>query len=156
MKPLKNPYAGLPGYNCFGCSPANPLGLKMDFFEDGDEIVSSWEPGEHYQGYLRVLHGGIQATMLDELASWYVFVKLQTTGMTGSMSITYHSPVDIDKGIIEMRASEESIEKKRARIRCLLFQEGVLKSEALCEYVVFSRIVAEKKFHYPGPEAFYS
>jgi len=94
--------------------------------------------------------------MLDELASWYVFVKLQTSGMTGSMSITYHSPVDIDKGIIEMRASEGSIEKKRARIRCLLFQEGVLKSEALCEYVVFSRIVAEKKFHYPGPEAFYS
>lgn len=22
------------GYNCFGCSPDNPLGVKMEFYED--------------------------------------------------------------------------------------------------------------------------
>ena len=26
------------GYNCFGCSPDNEAGVRMEFYEDGDEI----------------------------------------------------------------------------------------------------------------------
>jgi hypothetical protein len=36
MIKLKNPYAEYPGYNCFGCSPSNHHGLRMEFFEDGE------------------------------------------------------------------------------------------------------------------------
>ena len=38
MKKIINPYVSLPGYNCFGCAPHNPFGVKMEFFEDGDDI----------------------------------------------------------------------------------------------------------------------
>ena len=31
-----------PEYNCFGCCPENPIGLHMEFYEDGDYIVSKW------------------------------------------------------------------------------------------------------------------
>ena len=47
MKKIKNPYAGTAegmGYNCFACAPENPCGLKMEFFEDGEEVVCFWEP----------------------------------------------------------------------------------------------------------------
>ena len=27
------------GYNCFGCSPDNEAGVRMEFYEDGDEVV---------------------------------------------------------------------------------------------------------------------
>ena len=40
MKKIINPWKGLKGYYCFGCSPENPMGVKMEFYEDGDEIVS--------------------------------------------------------------------------------------------------------------------
>ena len=40
MKKIRNPYLGLQaqGYNCFACCPSNPFGLKMEFYEDGDDL----------------------------------------------------------------------------------------------------------------------
>ena len=38
---------------CFGCAPNNPMGLHMEFFEDGDDIVAFWKPKDVYQGWLR-------------------------------------------------------------------------------------------------------
>ena len=67
MKKIINPWEGLDGYMCFGCAPNNPLGLHMEFFEDGDDIVAFWKPQGTYQGWLRTLHGGIQTTLMDEL-----------------------------------------------------------------------------------------
>ncbi len=46
MKKILNPYTKFDGYNCFGCSPKNEHGLKMKFFEDGDCVISNWEPIE--------------------------------------------------------------------------------------------------------------
>ena len=44
MKKIINPWKGLEGYNCFGCAPNNEAGVKMEFYEDGDEVVIA-EPG---------------------------------------------------------------------------------------------------------------
>lgn len=82
MIKLKNPYAEFKEYNCFGCSPTNPSGLRMEFHEEGENIVSRWNPGHDHQGFHDLLHGGIQATMMDEIASWVVFMKLDTVGVT--------------------------------------------------------------------------
>lgn len=40
MKKIINPWKGMARYNCFGCAPNNEAGVKMEFYEDGDEIVS--------------------------------------------------------------------------------------------------------------------
>ena len=67
MKKIINPWRNHEGYNCFGCSPDNPIGLHMEFYEDGDYIVSTWHPEHNYQGsglyqagreVHRPLHGG--------------------------------------------------------------------------------------------------
>ena len=50
MKKIINPWRNHDGYNCFGCSPDNPIGLHLEFYEDGDYIVSTWHPGHNYQG----------------------------------------------------------------------------------------------------------
>ena len=34
MKKIINPWRNQEGYNCFGCSPDNPIGLHMEFHED--------------------------------------------------------------------------------------------------------------------------
>ena len=73
MKKIKNPWLSKPGYDCFGCCPENPQGVAMVVFEDGDEIICFWKPQSHYQGWINTLHGGIQATLIDECASWVVF-----------------------------------------------------------------------------------
>ena len=40
MRKIKNPWMQKDGYNCFGCSPDNPIGIHMEFYENGDEIIS--------------------------------------------------------------------------------------------------------------------
>ena len=42
MRKIKNHWVHKEGYDCFGCSPDNPLGVKMEFYEDGDDIVCFW------------------------------------------------------------------------------------------------------------------
>ena len=33
--------------------------LHMEFYEDGDYIVSTWHPEHNYQGWVDTMHGGI-------------------------------------------------------------------------------------------------
>jgi len=155
MIKLKNPYAEYPGYNCFGCSPHNPTGLKMEFFKEGDEIVSTWSPGNDFQGFHDVLHGGIQATMMDEIASWVVFILLETAGVTYQLKTKYRKPVHISKGNITLRARLVKQLRRVATIEVTLMDgEGTACSEGLVDYFIMSREKAEKEMHFPGSEAF--
>lgn len=72
MKKIINPWKGMEGYNCFGCAPNNEAGVKMEFYEDGDEVISIWKPQPQFQGWIDTLHGGIQAVLLDEICAWVV------------------------------------------------------------------------------------
>ncbi len=153
---LKNPYAEYPDYNCFGCSPSNQHGLRMKFFEDGDEIVCTWSPDHHFQGFKDILHGGIQATMMDEIASWVVMVKLDTAGVTLRLSTRYRKPVRLSAGAITLRAKLLSHQRRIATMEVwLLDGDGNRCSEGTVEYFIFDRKKATGEMHYPGKEAFY-
>lgn len=93
MRKIKNPWMQKDGYNCFGCSPDNPIGIHMEFYENRDEIISFWHPLTQYQGWVDTMHGGILATIIDETAGWVVFRKLQTSGMTTKLELKYRKPV---------------------------------------------------------------
>lgn len=155
-KHLKNPYSTVKDYNCFGCSPDNPIGLHLSFIEDGDEIVLEWEPDENYTGWTNILHGGIQATMMDEIASWVVFVKLKTAGVTREMSVKYRKPVLVSDGIIRCRARLKEVNRSLATIEVKLFSKEILRAEARCVYFIFGEEEAKTRFLYPGSDAFYS
>lgn len=111
MRKIKNPWSKKEGYDCFGCSPDNPIGLHMEFFEDGDEVVSFWRPQEHYQGWVDTLHGGIISALIDETAGWVVFRKLQTAGMTSRLSVSFKKPVMTTDPQLILRA--HIVESKR-------------------------------------------
>ena len=103
MKRIINPWVHLPGYNCFGCSPDNPIGTQMRFFEDGNEIISIWKPTQNHQSWINTLHGGIQAVLLDEVCGWVVFHQLKTAGVTAKMEMRYHKPVSTLQQYIKLR-----------------------------------------------------
>ena len=82
MRKIINPWIGTEGYNCFVCCPTNPIGLHLEFWEDGDYIVTKFKPTHDYESWQNTLHGGIQALLIDETAGWVVCRKLQTNGVT--------------------------------------------------------------------------
>jgi len=55
--------------HCFVCGVANPLGLKLRFYQtSAGEVSAEYTVSKDYQGYPGVVHGGIVAAMLDETA----------------------------------------------------------------------------------------
>lgn len=155
MKKIINPWLGLTdkGYNCFACAPTNPCGLKMEFYEDGDDIVSIWTPGDNYQGWLDTLHGGIQATLLDEIGGWIIARKFQTSGMTTNLNIKYKKPIPTGKEIkIEIRGRVKEVKRMFVFIEAEIRYEGEVRSSAEMTYYTFHKDVAEKDFLFSGCE----
>lgn len=155
MKKIINPWLGLTdkGYNCFACAPTNPCGLKMEFYEDGDDIVSIWTPGDNYQGWLDTLHGGIQATLLDEIGGWIIARKFQTSGMTTNLNIKYKKPIPTGKEIkIEIRGRVKEVKRMFVFIEAEIRYEGEVRSSADMTYYTFPKDVAEKDFLFSGCE----
>lgn len=151
-----NAYAELEGYNCFGCSPTNQYGLKCKFFDDGECVTCQWMPSENYQGFFNVLHGGIQATLIDEIASWILFLRLETAGVTTELNVKYRRPVFIDGGKILLKATLLHSTRRLATAKVELFGgDGELATEAEVVYMMYPQEVAKKKLSWPGVEAFY-
>lgn len=152
---IKNPFHKLEGYNCFGCSPDNKLGLRMNFRLVGDEVLCDWEPEHHLQGWVGILHGGIQATLMDEIASWYVFVKLQTAGVTSKMEVKLLKPARIEQAPFRLRASLIEMKRNIALIHVeLLLSDGTLAADAVMHYFTYPKEIAHEKLYYPGIEYF--
>ena len=101
---LKNPWLAMDGYNCIGCCPDNPIGLHLEFYEDGDDIVSHWHPTRNHQSWVNVLHGGVQSLIIDETAGWVVFRKLEVSAVTSKMEVKYIKPVYTTPEAITIRA----------------------------------------------------
>ncbi len=155
MRKINNPYDKIDEHYCFACSKKNPIGLKLDFFEDGDEVISKWIPQKEYTGFHNVIHGGIQAVLLDEIAAWCVQIKHKTSGVTSKMQTRFVKPVYIDKGEITLRSKISSITKNLVTIEVKLFDsENVLCSESEVQYFTFPQSIAKEKLHYPEYNSF--
>lgn len=155
MKKIKNPWIDLTdkGYNCFACAPSNPCGLKMEFYEDGDDIVSIWTPGDNYQGWLDTLHGGIQATPMDEIGGWIIARKFQTSGMTTTLNIKYKKPIPTGENVrIEIRGRVKEVKRMFVFIEAEIRYDGEIRSMAEMAYYTFPKDVAEKDFMFTGCE----
>jgi uncharacterized protein (TIGR00369 family) len=156
LRKILNPFAGRKDYHCFGCCPDNSLGLKLEFSEEGDKVLSFWGPTPEYQGFTGVLHGGIQATLLDEIGGWAIMVKLGTAGVTGKMEIKYRRPVRVDEGPIRLEAFVSSNTGRLATLHCTVHNAAdQLCTEAIIEYYLFNEERARKELYYPGKLAFF-
>ena len=125
----------------------------MEFYEDGDDLVCIWNSDAHYQGWLKTLHGGIQATLMDELGGWLINRKLQTAGMTTQLTMKYRHPVPTGDGVtIEVRGRIKEMKRNFAFIEATLCHEDKVCSMCDMTYYCFSREEAESDFFFTGCE----
>lgn len=156
---VRNPYAGIGEYNCFGCDPGNSAGLRLEFFLEGERVTSRWEPRKELEGYPGVIHGGIQATLADEIGGWFVHAVLGSAGVTRNLQVTYHNPARSADGPFSLTAAaaENGVDEntRDAVIEVTISgASGTLFCTARVTYAVFSEAVARRRLHFPGREAF--
>ncbi len=81
---------------CFICGVQNPVGLRMRIYNDPDNqcIYSIVNVPEHFQGYPGVVHGGIVATMLDEISGRATLLNGddQNLMVTMKLEVKYRQP----------------------------------------------------------------
>ncbi len=153
---ILNPYNKLQEHECFACSDHNPIGLKMEFYEEDELIKCDWQPEKQFQGYHTVIHGGIQATLLDEIGSWCVQVKLNTAGVTRNLDLKYRKPLIVDQRKATITAELLEVNRSLASIKLqIIDSKGVLCTEGTVEYFIFSEEMAKEKLYYPGVDAFF-
>ncbi len=94
-KPSDNltPFAHQASNRCFGCGPANPSGLQLEFFLAEDKsVVCLAQVSDQFEGHPGYLHGGAIATLLDEAMSKSVRAR-NISAMTRQLTIDYLRPV---------------------------------------------------------------
>jgi len=123
----------------------NTAGLKMTFATDGESVISSLKVPEHLCGWNNLVHGGVIATILDEIMSWTAIHLLKKIILTKSVSIEFVKPVYIGK----MLTAKGRVLEVKSKREALL--EGVIinDSNELCArsqgtFVLFSAEVAKR------------
>lgn len=79
--------------HCFACGRANPIGLGLDGFEFGNgEVNVEFKARPEFAGFAEVLHGGIVATVLDEILAWAGILAEGVLSVTGTLDIRFRRP----------------------------------------------------------------
>lgn len=129
-KSLQETYA--PGNICFGCGPADPQGLRIQSFVQGDEVVAEWQPQPQYQAFAGALNGGIIGALLDCHSNWAATYHLmQRKGLDHppcTVTAEYHikmlRPTPTNAGPVRLVARLEECSDDRAVVNSELVAGG--------------------------------
>lgn len=146
MRKIDNLFSNLPGYSCFGCSPENPFGLKLNFSfdEQSGEIVSHLKDTEHFQGFPGVLHGGIQATLMDECGFWIILDQLKKFSFTVNMNVDFKSVLQVPDEIT-LRAKIIDHDEKSAKVSGKIISgDGKIVTEAILTFFLAGKKMWQK------------
>lgn len=108
---IRNEYPG-----CFACGTDNPEGLHLTpAAMEGDEAVARFTPRPHHGGAGDVLHGGLAATVLDEIMVWAGVLAERVLTVTATMELRFRRPLTVTD-VIEARG--RVVDRSGRRLRC--------------------------------------
>lgn len=114
-----------PGNACFGCGPANPDGLRIRSFVEGDEVVCRWTPAKRHEAFPGMLNGGICGALLDCHMNWTAAEHLRRDAdtppctVTAEFSVSLRRPTPTD-GELTLRARVVDSTEDRAEVKATI------------------------------------
>jgi uncharacterized protein (TIGR00369 family) len=113
-----------PASPCFGCGGGNIHGMRLAFELDeaNQRVVGRFRLGPKYQGATGFIHGGIIATVLDEVMS-KVSRFSNVRAVTAELAVEYLKPVRVDE---ELRVEGFCIRRNGRD----LYHEGEIRNTA--------------------------
>jgi len=110
---------------CFACGPDNPIGLHLDGFAlDGDSVTAVFHSRREHQGTSGHLHGGIAATVIDEIMVWAGVIQERVLCVTGRLELRYRRPL-ANSGTYTARASVDRRSGRRLEISGEILTDGL-------------------------------
>lgn len=96
-------------HNCFACGGENPIGMRLHIELGEGSARAAWTAGDDYVGWSDKVHGGIIATLLDEVMAWAPS-SYDSWAVTAEMSVRYRSPAMPGE---ELQATGRVTERRR-------------------------------------------
>jgi uncharacterized protein (TIGR00369 family) len=81
-------------HGCFVCGDSNAIGLKAKFDYDGSQVTTEVIAGVEFEGYRGIYHGGIVATLLDEVMIKAILAE-DKFAVTAELTVRFHKPVRV-------------------------------------------------------------
>ena len=120
---------------CFACGALNAHGLHLVLHVAGDTCWTELTLRPEFCGWEGIAHGGIVATILDEVMGW-ALASAEAWGFTAKMSIEYKRPVPVGARI---RGEGRLVERRKRLLtttaRLLDVETGVVLATAEALYV---------------------
>lgn len=122
--------------HCFVCGVENPVGLRIQFVDDGDSTVTAEvNVPEQYNGYPGVVHGGIVAAILDEASGRALLARghdVTNLFVTLKMELRYRQPTPTNTPLTAV-GSIVKWGKSHAKVHGeLRLPDGTVTAEADC------------------------
>ena len=99
--------------SCFVCGESNPLGLKMRFHAQGEIVTATFTPQTEHIGFQNVTHGGVLATVMDEIMVWACAVSTKRFAYCAEMTTRFHQPARPGE---ELKMTSQLTANRRNRI----------------------------------------
>jgi acyl-coenzyme A thioesterase PaaI-like protein len=118
---------------CFICGVENPIGLKLKIYQVSPGVIeTAYTAPEHFQGYPGVLHGGIVASILDEISGRALMGDPSSPRFmfTGKLQVRYRKNVPIGKPLRIIGKAVKSKGKSAEGWAGIYDQDGNLLAEA--------------------------
>jgi len=129
--------------NCFGCGSDNPIGLKLNYRVEDENIVTDFVPQEHHQGWPGITHGGIITSLLYEVMENYPYQKGIVAMMRG-METRFRKPINIGQTIIAKSWLVEESGRMMKVAGSLTNQDGVLLAQGEADLLVLNEEQIER------------
>ena len=79
---------------CFGCGPANPKGLQIKTFKEGDDYVVRFHPKPEHQAFEGAINGGIIGAVFDCHSNWAsahaIYLQNPEKGFPSTVTASYN------------------------------------------------------------------
>lgn len=125
------------GHGCFACGTANPIGLNLQFYLEGESLCSDITLGKNHEGWGNMAHGGILSTLLDEVMSWTIIVFERVFFVTRKMEVKYIKPVMIGTPLTVKGSLADASKNPKIKAKAeVCDQEGAIYARARGEFIV--------------------
>lgn len=114
---------------CFACGKANPDGLRLPIRNLPGRVELDFAVPEKFQGWKGIVHGGIVATILDELCAW-AGTNAGYNVVTAEIQIRWRKPLHVGErfhGTGRVTAEKGRLVLAESRIEA---EDGTLIAEA--------------------------
>ncbi|MGV3755605.1 MAG: PaaI family thioesterase [Verrucomicrobiota bacterium] len=109
--------------SCFVCGSQNPTGMNLRFTVDEAGVHTVFTACAAHVGFSRTIHGGILATVLDEIMAWACIAQGKQLAYAAEMTTRF---LNVVRPGDEVFATAKIVENKRGK---LFLAESELRSK---------------------------